>query len=158
MIIAVLVAGNLLAGNVASRAADTNQPPSTPPAEHKGPGGPGGPGSGPGGPGFFEHMAQELDLTAEQKPKVQAIMDSVRQKSMELRQDTSLSPEDRTAKRKAIREEQVTQMKAVLTPEQFEKWQKMPPPGRGSRNGPNGPRPDGGKAGGTNAPAGPPKE
>ena len=43
--------------------------------------------------------------------------------------DTSLTPEDRRAKMKALRDDTTTQMKAVLTPEQFDKWQKMPPPG-----------------------------
>jgi Spy/CpxP family protein refolding chaperone len=146
MIIAALVAGNLLAGNMVLRAADTNTPPAgAPPAAPKGPGGPGGPGGG----GGIDRLAQQLDLTADQKPKVQAILDESRQKMMALRQDTSLSQDDRTAKRKALRDDLTSQMKGVLTPEQFEKWQKMPPPGRGPRNGP----PPGMEKGGvTNAP------
>jgi Spy/CpxP family protein refolding chaperone len=144
MIIAALVAGNLLAWNLASRAADTNTPPAgTPPAGQRGPG-------GPGGGGGFDRLAQQLELTADQKPKVQAIIDASRQKMMELRQDTSLSQDDRTAKRKALRDDLTSQMKAVLTPEQFDKWQKMPPPGRGPRNDLP---PGGAKAGSTNAPA-----
>ena len=98
----------------------------------------------------------QLNLTADQKPKVQSILDAQRQTMRDLRQDTSLTPEDRRAKMKALRDDEVTQMKAVLTPEQFEKWQKMAPVGiRERRNGP----PSGGEnAKGTNAPAAPPQQ
>ena len=99
----------------------------------------------------------QLNLTADQKPKVQAIMDAQRQKVRDLRGDTSLTPEDRRAKMKALHDDMVTQMKAVLTPEQFDKWQKMPPVGmRDRRNGP----PQGGNPppAGTPPPAAPPQQ
>jgi Spy/CpxP family protein refolding chaperone len=83
----------------------------------------------------------QLNLTDDQKPKVQAIMDGQRQKMRDLRQDTSLTPEDRRAKMKALREDTTAQMKAVLTPEQFEKWQKMPPAGMRRSNPPPGGNP-----------------
>jgi Spy/CpxP family protein refolding chaperone len=70
-------------------------------------------------------MLDQLNLTAEQKPKVQAIIDAQRLKVRGLREDTSLTPDDRRAKMKAIHEDEVTQMKAVLTPEQFDKYQQM---------------------------------
>ena len=130
MLIAALAAGSLLVWSLALRAGDTNTPPSTPPAGappagHRPPGVRGGP------------MLEQLNLTADQKPKVQAIMDAQREKMRDLRQETSLTPEDRRAKMKAIHDDTTTQMKAVLTPEQFEKWQKMPPAGmRERRNGP----------------------
>jgi Spy/CpxP family protein refolding chaperone len=101
-------------------------------------------------------MAEQLNLTADQKPKVQSIMDTQRQKMLDLRNDTSLSPEDKQAKRKIVVEETAQQMKAVLTPEQFDKWQKTSPMGP-RRNRPNGPPQGGEKAGSTNAPAAPPK-
>jgi Spy/CpxP family protein refolding chaperone len=148
MLIAALAAGSLLVCSPALRAADTNTPPSTPPA-----GAP--PAVRPPG-GGFERLAEQLNLTADQKPKVQAIMDASRQKMTELRQDTSLSQEDRQAKRKALREEMVSQMKAVLTPEQFDKYQKMAPMGRGPRNGP--PPGDNPPPAGTPPPAAPPQE
>jgi Spy/CpxP family protein refolding chaperone len=149
MIIAALVAGNLLAWDLALRAGETNTPPAkpaagAPPADQRPPRGAG-----------FERLAEQLNLTADQKPKVQALVDAQRQKGQELRQNTSLSQEERQAKRTAMHEEMVTQMKAVLTPEQFEKWQKMPQMMRGPRNGPP---PGGEKTGGTNAPAAPPKK
>ena len=143
MIIAALIAGNLLACNLALQAADTNTPPSTPPA--------GAPPTGPrpggmmrGGPSL-DQLAQQLNLTDDQKTKVKSILDAQQQKIRDLRTDTSVAPENRRAKVQSIREETSTQMKAALTPEQFEKWQKM---------GPRGPRPGGPNGMGTNAPAG----
>jgi Spy/CpxP family protein refolding chaperone len=131
----------LLVWSPALRAGDTNTPPSTPPA-----------GRPPGG--SFERMAEQLNLTADQKTKVQAIMEAHRQKMLDLRNDTG---QDRQAKRKAVAEDLAQQMKAVLTPEQFDKWQKTSPMGP-RRPRPNFPPPGNEKAGSTNAPAAPPKQ
>jgi Spy/CpxP family protein refolding chaperone len=85
----------------------------------------------------LDQLAQQLNLTDDQKAKVKPILEARDQKMHDLRGDTSLTPEDRRAKMKALRDDIITQMKAVLTPEQFEKWQKMPPVGmRERRNGP----------------------
>jgi periplasmic protein CpxP/Spy len=129
MLIAALAAGSLLVWSPALRADGTNTPPSTPPAGAPPAGAPpaGQPRAG------FDRMAEQLNLTADQKPKVQAIMDAQRDKIRSLRQDTSLTPEDRRTKMKAIHDDAVTQMKAVLTPEQFDKWQKMSPAGMRER-------------------------
>ena len=121
MLIAALAVGSLLVWSPALRADDTNTPPSTPPA--------GAPPAGQPARTGFERMAQQLNLTADQKTKVQSIMDTQRQKMRDLRNDASLSQEDRQAKRKIIAEEMSQQMKAVLTPEQFDKWEKTSPMG-----------------------------
>jgi len=157
LLITTLVAGNLLAWNLTLQGQDaTNTPPPAPPAGGPPPGGP------PGGPGMrgrpnLDTIAQQLNLTDDQKPKFKSIMDTQMQKMRGLRQDpdfASLSPEDRRAKVKAIQDETEAQMKDLLTPEQFEKWQKMPQMGmRGRRMGPP---PGGPNAQGTNAPAPPP--
>ena len=148
MLIAALAAVSLLVWSPALRADGTNTPPSTPPA--------GAPPAGQPPHSGFDRMADQLNLTADQKPKVQAILDAQREKMRVLRQDTSLTPEDRKAKWKAVQDDTTTQMKAVLTPEQFDKWEKTSPMGP-LRNRPNGPPPGGNKAGSTNAPATPPK-
>jgi len=148
MLIAALAVGSLLVWSPALRAGDTNTPPSTPPA--------GAPPAGRPPGGGFERMAEQLNLTADQKPKVQSIMDTQRQKMLDLRNDTSLSPADRQAKRKIVAEEMAQQMKAVLTPEQFDKWEKTSP--MGSRRVRSNIPPAGNeKTGSTNAPAAPPK-
>jgi Spy/CpxP family protein refolding chaperone len=102
-------------------------------------------------------MAEQLNLTADQKPKVQSILDTQRQKMLDLRNDTSLSQEDRQAKRKIVAEDLAQQMKAVLTPEQFDTWQKTSLMGP-RRLHPNVPPSGNEKAGNTNAPAAPPKQ
>jgi Spy/CpxP family protein refolding chaperone len=107
----------------------------------------------------FDRMAEQLNLTDEQKPKVQSILDTQRQKIRELRQDPNfngLSQEDRRAKMKAIQDDMVTQMKAVLTADQFQKWQDMQSQMRNRR--PGGP-PLGGNPppAGTPPPAAPPQ-
>ncbi len=121
MLIAALAMGALLTcGSVL--AADTN----TPPAGER----------GPGMRGPRPDLAKELNLTAEQKPKVDAIMKGSMEKRRALREDTATAPEDKRAKMKAIQEDTTAQMKAVLTPEQFAKYEKMAQGMR--RNGPPG--------------------
>jgi Spy/CpxP family protein refolding chaperone len=157
LIIAALAAGNLLVSGLALQAQDaTNTPPPVPPAGGPPPGRPPGPMGIRGRPDL-EMMAKQLNLTDDQKPKFKSIMESRMQKMRDLRQDpdfASLSPEDRGAKVKAIQDETEAQMKALLTPEQFDTWQKMPQPGmRGRRMGPP---PGGPNAASTNAPVPPP--
>ena len=143
--------GSLLVWSPALRADDTNKPPSTPPA--------GAPPAGrPPGAGF-EREAKLLNLTADQKPKVKAIEDTQRQKMLDLNKDKSLTLKDRQAKRKAITEDLSQQMKAVLTPEQFDQWQKTSLMGPGPhRMHPATPPQGDEKAMSTNAPAAPPKQ
>ena len=111
-----LVAGNLLAGNTALQAQDnTNTPPAgTPPG-----------GSGMRGRPNFEAISKQLELTDDQKPKVKAVLEDLQKQSRELRQDTSLSQEDRHAKMKEIRDGASAKLKDILTADQFAKWQKI---------------------------------
>jgi Spy/CpxP family protein refolding chaperone len=154
LFLTALAVGGLLALGMAANAADTaNTPPSTPPAGTPPPGlPPGGPGMR--GQGGFDFIAKQLNLTDDQKPKVKAILEDQRKKMGELRQDTTLSNEDKMAKRKTIQDSTATQMKAILTAEQFEKWQAMQSKMRPHR--PGGPPPGGENAGGTPPPATPP--
>jgi Spy/CpxP family protein refolding chaperone len=116
MLVAALAVGALLGGSSALRAQSaTNTPPTNvqPGNEH-----------GPGMKGR-QNLAKQLNLTDDQKPKVDAIMKGAMEKRKALHEDTSLTQEERTAKGKAVQEEQATQLKAVLTPEQFAKWQQL---------------------------------
>jgi Spy/CpxP family protein refolding chaperone len=132
-LIAALALGALLAGGSSLLAQDsTNKP-----AGERGPGMRGG-----GRPDF----AKTLDLTDEQKPKVDAIMKDSMEKRKALREDTAMSQEDKRAKGKAIQEETTAKMKEVLTPEQFTKYEKMVQGMRGQR--PGGPGAGGPPAGG----------
>ncbi|MGB7749654.1 MAG: hypothetical protein WBN75_20475 [Verrucomicrobiia bacterium] len=148
MLIAALAAGSLLVCSPALRAQDTNTPPSTPPA--------GAPPAGQRPPGMrgapnLDQLAHQLNLTEDQKTKVKPILDAQQQKMRDLREDTSLSPEDRRTKMQTIRQDTSTQLKAVLTPEQFDKYQQMT-----QRRRPGGSPAGGPPAGGNPPPAGTP--
>jgi Spy/CpxP family protein refolding chaperone len=70
----------------------------------------------------MQGIAKELNLTADQKEKLQTIVRDHAQKLRELHQDTSLSITQKREKFQAIREDITAEVKKVLTPDQFEKW------------------------------------
>lgn len=72
-----------------------------------------------------ERMEKDLNLTADQKTKVQAVFEANAKKYQELREDSSMSREDRRAKMTAIREEENKKLKGILKPDQWEKYQKQ---------------------------------
>jgi Spy/CpxP family protein refolding chaperone len=117
MMLVALVAGGLLSG-IPLRAQDaSNTPAATPPPTRR--------------PMMtVDGIAKQLDLTDDQKTKVKPIIEDMQKQGAEVRKDTSLSQEDRRAKMKEIRDAASTQLKDILTPEQFAKWQKM---GAGNR-------------------------
>ena len=85
----------------------------------RGPGGPGGPG------GRLEMLAHELDLTADQKAKLGPLLKNEAEQLKAIRDDQSLSPDQKKEKAKAIREEGQKAVAAVLTPEQAKKMSEM---------------------------------
>lgn len=70
-------------------------------------------------------VADELNLTEEQKTQLKPVFKEESEKIRALRQDTSLSPVDRRAKVKEIRASIAPKVKKILTTEQFEKWSKI---------------------------------
>jgi Spy/CpxP family protein refolding chaperone len=88
------------------------------------------PAAAPGGPGMrgrpnIEQFAKEFNLTEDQKTKVKAAMDDRMEKAKQIRNDTTLSQEDRRAKMKEAQEAFTAKLKEILTADQFEKWQKQ---------------------------------
>ena len=73
----------------------------------------------------LQEVAKELNLTEDQKEKLKPILHAEMEKIKELRENKDLTREQKIEKFKAIREEAAPQVKAILTPEQLEKWQKM---------------------------------
>jgi len=110
-----LILAALVAASAALQAQNATNPPDGPR------------GVGVGGP-TPDQIATALKLNDATKAKIKTILDAQMQKIRELRQDTKLSPADRRAKVLAIRANTISQMKAVLTPEQFDQWQKMNQP------------------------------
>ena len=72
------------------------------------------------------HMLQtQLGLTDDQTAKVKGILMSGREQMKALREDTTLSPEDRRGKTMAMMKGENEQIKAVLTPDQRTKFEAM---------------------------------
>ena len=84
-------------------------------------------------------IVEELGLTAEQKPKVEAVMKDAAEKRKALRDDTALTPEQRREKVKAIGEETKTKLKGILTAEQLTKFEELQKNRPGRPGGPGGP-------------------
>ena len=74
----------------------------------------------------MERLTTELTLTDAQKPKVKAVLEDSQKKMTELRNDTALDQPQRREKFQALREEELKKMKAILTPEQYTKYEAMP--------------------------------
>ena len=75
--------------------------------------------------GQLKHIDDELQFTADQKEKCKPIFADEAQKLKALRQDTSLSKQDKAAKIKTIHEETNAKVKPLLTADQLEKWNKL---------------------------------
>ncbi len=137
--LAAILSGSLFAGSPLQAQDAATPPPADKPAA-------GGPVQR--GRPTIDQIAKQLELTDAQKPKVQAVLEEQTKKMQELRQDTSLSQEDRRTKMKEIRDAGTAKLKEILTPEQLAKWEKMGP-GQRQRPGAGGPPP---AAGDANAP------
>ena len=70
-------------------------------------------------------LTSELSLTDEQQAKLKPIFAANDEKMKALRDDASLSREQKREKFRAIREEIAAQVKPILTAEQLAKWQAM---------------------------------
>jgi len=80
-------------------------------------------------------LEAEVGLTEEQKTKVAALLAEMKEKRSAVRKDASLSPEDQKAKTKAVNDEVYGKIKAVMTPEQYVKWEKLQQARRDARAG-----------------------
>ncbi len=103
-------------------------------------------------------MATTLSLTPEQTEKIKALMESQRPAMEAIRNDNSLSDEDRRAKMMELRKASEPQFAAILTPEQQKKWEEERAAMRarmgngGGRGGGGGGGQGGGNAGGNPPP------
>ena len=76
----------------------------------------------------MDRLAQMLNLTPDQKAKVEPVIDQRNEKMRAVFQDQTLSRDDKMAKIKQIRSDTDTQMKAILNDDQFAQWQKLTQP------------------------------
>lgn len=70
-------------------------------------------------------LSEKLNLSEDQKTKLKPIFQDQEQQLKAVHDDASLTPEQKTAKKKAIHETTHDQINAVLTPEQQEKFKAM---------------------------------
>ena len=73
----------------------------------------------------LERLSEELNLTAEQKAKVSALLENQAKQRREIVRDTSLSRDERREKMRALMQGERKEFKAVLTSDQFEKFQQL---------------------------------
>ena len=72
-----------------------------------------------------KELTKHLNLTADQQTKVQDALQSQLSQMQSLRQDTSLSQEDRHAKMMDIRKNTDSQIRGLLDTNQQKKWDEM---------------------------------
>jgi Spy/CpxP family protein refolding chaperone len=70
-------------------------------------------------------LSEKLNLTDDQKAKLKPILQDQMQQMKAVREDSSLSEDQRRAKMKSIHESLHDQINAVLTPEQQAKFKQM---------------------------------
>ena len=73
----------------------------------------------------MERMTTQLNLTAEQKPKVEAVLKESSKKRQEIMNDSSIDRSQMREKMQPIMEKQNEKLKGILTEEQFKKYQEM---------------------------------
>lgn len=115
-------------------------------------GGPGGgkrPDRGDAGRPQRDAWLKEVGASEEQAAKIREILKDQMEQQRALRQNADLAPEQRRSKMTEIRTAVTAKIKAILTPEQFAKYEKLQEERRG--RGPGGP---GGPGGGKQRPGG----
>jgi periplasmic protein CpxP/Spy len=131
--------------------AQTGSPDGPPPSGQQGPPPGGGQGGGRRGGGpeqRLEMMTRELNLTADQQAKIKTILEDGRGKMMALRQDSSVSQDDRRTKMEELMKAESLNIKVVLDDTQKPKFEEMEKRQRermrdGGGRGPGGPPPQG---------------
>jgi protein CpxP len=68
------------------------------------------------------HMAKRYSLTTDQQAQIKPILASRQQQMQALRQDTTLSREDKIAKIKSLRDDSSSKIQAVLNDTQKQKF------------------------------------
>ena len=96
----------------------------------------------------FKMLAEKLQLTDAQKTQIKPIMEKAAQDGMALRDDESLTKQEKGEKMAAIRKTSHDAIRALLTPDQQKTFDAMPPerghrgPPPGGAGGPPPPKPE----------------
>ena len=73
----------------------------------------------------MEHLTKELNLTKEQQEKIRPIIENEMKEMRTVREDSSLTPEQKREKTKAIHQTTKEAINKILTPEQQKKYAEM---------------------------------
>jgi Spy/CpxP family protein refolding chaperone len=85
-----------------------------------------GGGRGWGNPAeMTKRLTEQLNLTSDQQTKVQGILEDQQKQRETLMQDSSLSQDDRRAKGMELRKKTMSDIRAVLTPDQQKQFDDM---------------------------------
>jgi periplasmic protein CpxP/Spy len=118
----IALSGLLATGLTLGTAAAFAQEAPSPDASAQGPGG-GRMGRGAMTPDEqIERMTKRYNLTADQQTQIKPILANQQQQMMALRQDSSMSRDDKIAKMKSIREDSSTKIQAVLNDTQKQQF------------------------------------
>lgn len=115
---------SVLMGTLAVSTLPAENPEATPAATEKAKPKP-GPGKGDMAKAKLDKLKTELTLTDDQARKIQAIMEEQQKAGKAIRDDASLSKEQKMEKMKAHRAETDAKINTELTPEQQAKWAEM---------------------------------
>jgi periplasmic protein CpxP/Spy len=88
--------------------------------------------------GQLQWMAQQLNLTDDQKEKLKPILMKEGMEMKTVREDTSMSPDDKHEKMKAIRDKYRPDIRGILTPDQQQKFDQMKEEGMQKHQGMQG--------------------
>jgi Spy/CpxP family protein refolding chaperone len=91
------------------------------------------PGKGPSPEQRLEKMKTNLSLTPEQAESVKGILEETKSSMDKVRQDSSLSIDEKKAKGRELQESSRSKIGAILTPEQKEKMASMPKGPKGDK-------------------------
>lgn len=72
----------------------------------------------------LQEIARELNVTEQQKAELKPVLEAAFQAVREVRDNDSLTRPEKWAALQEIQQETVAQVKEILTPEQFDQWQK----------------------------------
>lgn len=87
---------------------------------------------------MLDHMTKELNLTDDQQAKLKPIIEEHFKQANAVRQDASLSQEDRHTKMKQLHEDMISQARPILNPDQQKKLDEMlSRHGNGQKDHPN---------------------
>jgi periplasmic protein CpxP/Spy len=85
-----------------------------------------------------EKFAEKLNLTPGQKADLKSIRENEKQQAQAIKNDSSLTPDQKKAKFKELRKSSRERMMAKLTPDQQAKFKEMRKEHRGHRHGRKG--------------------